>query len=61
MCEISHQSVLNVGVVGNMAQDFGSLVGSFGIGIAVVQIPARDTSQQSYSSEQIFEKNTTNS
>lgn len=43
MCEISHQPVLNVGVVGNMTQDFGRLKGSFRIGIAVVQIPARDT------------------
>lgn len=43
MCEISHHSMLNVGVVGNMTQDFGSLKGSFRIGIAVVQIAARDT------------------
>lgn len=35
--------MLNVGVVGNMTQDFGSLKGSFRIGIAVVQIPAGDT------------------
>lgn len=42
MGEISHQSMLNVGVVGNMTQDFGSLKGSFRIGIAVVQIPSKD-------------------
>lgn len=42
MCEISHQSVLNVGVVGNMTQDSGSLKGGFRIGIAVTQIPASD-------------------
>lgn len=43
MCEVSHQPMLNVGVVGNMTQDFGRLKGSFRVGIAVVQIPARDT------------------
>lgn len=43
MCEVSHQPMLNVGVVGNVTQDFGCLKGSFRVGIAVVQIPARDT------------------
>lgn len=43
MCEISHQPMLNVGVVGNMTQYFGSLIGSFRVRIAVVQIPAKDT------------------
>lgn len=41
MCEISHQSVLNVGVVGDTTQDLGTLEGSFWVGAAVVQIPAR--------------------
>lgn len=42
MCEISHQPVLNVGVVGNTTQDLGTLEGSLWVGAAVVQIPARD-------------------
>lgn len=41
MCEISHQSVLNVGVVGDTTQDLGTLKGSVWVGAAVVQIPAR--------------------
>lgn len=42
MCEISHQSNLNVGVVGDTAQDLGTLECSLWIGAAVVQIPASD-------------------
>lgn len=43
MCEISHQSILNVGVVGDTTQDLGTLEGSLWVGAAVIQIPARDT------------------
>lgn len=42
VCEISHQPILNVGVVGDTTQDLGTLEGSLWVGAAVVQIPARD-------------------
>lgn len=40
--EIPHQPNLNVGVVGNTAQDLGTLECSLWVGAAVVQIPASD-------------------
>lgn len=40
MCEIPHQSAVDVGVVGDATQDFGTLEGSVWIGAAVAQIPA---------------------
>lgn len=41
VCEISHQSSLDVGVVSDTTQDLGTLEGSFWVGAAVVQIPAK--------------------
>lgn len=40
VCEISHQSHLDVGVVGDATQNFGALESSFWVWAAVVKIPA---------------------
>lgn len=48
VCEVSHQSDLNVGVVGNTTQDLGTLEGRLWVGGAVVQIPARETLNLAY-------------
>lgn len=42
MCEISHEPILNVGVVGDTTQDLGTLKCSLWVGAAVVQIPVQE-------------------
>lgn len=59
VCEISHQSILNVGVVCDTTQNLGTLEGSFWIGAAVVQIPERDNHISLLSStNEAFKNNT---
>lgn len=45
MCEVSHQSYLDVGVIGDASQNLGALKGSFWVGATVVQIPETDGSE----------------